>query len=70
MSVSKLTNIGTDNGLSPGRHQATIWTNPGILSIERLGTNLSEIVIKIHTFSFKKMHLKKSSGNGGHFVSA
>ena len=25
--VSKLTIIGSDNGLSPGRHQAIIWTN-------------------------------------------
>ena len=59
--VSKLTIIGSDNGLSPGRHQAIIRTNAGILLIGRLGTNLSEISIEIHTFSFKKMHLKMSS---------
>ena len=29
--VSKLTIIGSDNGLSPGRRQAIIWTNAGIL---------------------------------------
>ena len=29
--VGKLTIIGSDNGLSPGRHQAIIWTNVGIL---------------------------------------
>ena len=40
--VGKLTNIGSDNGLSPGRHQAIIWTNAGILLIRLLGTNLSE----------------------------
>ena len=62
------TNIGSDNGLSPGRRQAIIWTNARLLLIEPLGTNFSEILIKIHTFSFKKMHLKMS-GNGGHFVS-
>ena len=28
--VSKLTIIGSDNGLSPGRRQAIIWTNAGI----------------------------------------
>ena len=39
-----------------------ISTNAGILLIGPLGTNLSEIVIEIHTFSFKKMHLKMSSG--------
>ena len=27
--VSKLTIIGSDNGLSPGRRQAIIWTNAG-----------------------------------------
>ena len=31
--VSKLTIVGSDNGLSPGRRQAIIWTNDGILSI-------------------------------------
>ena len=34
----------------------------GILLIEPLGTNFSEISIEIHTFSFKEMHLKMSSG--------
>ena len=60
--VSKLTIIGSDNGLSPGLRQAIIWTNVGILSIESLGTNISEILIKSRAFSFKKMHLKMSSG--------
>ena len=59
--VSKLTSIGSDNGLSPGRRQAIIWTNGGILLIEPLGTNFSEILIAIHTFPFKKIHLKMSS---------
>ena len=27
------TNIGSDNGLSPGRRQAINWTNAGILLI-------------------------------------
>ena len=40
--VSKLTITGSDNGLSPGRRQAIIWTNVGILSIGHLGTNFSE----------------------------
>ena len=61
MCVVKLTIIGSDNGLSPGRCQATIWSNAGILLIGRLGTNFSEILIGIQTFSFKKMHLKMSS---------
>ena len=68
--VSKLTIIGSDNGLSPERRQAIIWTNAGLLLIEPLGTNFSEILIEILTFSFKKMRLKVSSVIGGHFVSA
>ena len=60
--ISKLTIIGSDNGLSPGRRQAIIWTNAGILLIRTLGTNFSEILSEIHAFSFKKMHFKWSSG--------
>ena len=59
--VGKLTTIGSDNGLSPGRHQAIIWTNAGILLIGPLETNFSEILIGIQTLSFKKMHMKMSS---------
>ena len=59
--VSKLTIIGPNNGLSPGRRQAIIWTNGGILLIGPLGTNFIEILIGIQTFSFKKMHLKMSA---------
>ena len=60
--VNKLTIIGSGNGLLPGRRQAIIWTNAGILLIGPLGTNFSEILIEIYTFSFKKMYLKMSSG--------
>ena len=60
--ISKLNFIGSDSGLPPGRHQAIIWSNAGILLIRTLGTNVSEISIKIHIFSFKKMHFKMSSG--------
>ena len=56
ISISKL------NGLSPGHRQAIIWTIAGILLIGPLGTNSSEILIEMHTFSFKKMHLNMSSG--------
>ena len=59
--VGKLTITGPDNGLSPGRRQAIIWNNAGILSIGLLGTNFSEILIEIQIFSFKKMRLKVSS---------
>ena len=58
---SKVTIIGSDNGLSPGRHQAIIRTNAGILLIRPLGTNFNEILIETLTFSFIKMRLKVSS---------
>ena len=58
--INKLTIIVSDNGLSPGQRQAIIWTNAGILLIGSLGTNVSEILSEIQTFSFKKMHLKTS----------
>ena len=60
--VGKLSIIGSDNGLSHSRRQAIIWTNAGILLIGTMGKNFSEIAIQIYTFSFKKMHLKMSSG--------
>ena len=41
--VSNLTVTGSDIGLSPGRRQAIIWTNAGLLLIGSLGTNFSEI---------------------------
>ena len=59
--VSKLTIIGSDNGLSPERRQANVWTNAGILLIETLGTNFSDILGEIHTFSLKEMNMKPSS---------
>ena len=59
--VSKLTIIVSDNGLAPGRRQAIIQTNAGIVLIGPWGTNFSEILSEFHTFSFKKIHLKLSS---------
>ena len=59
--VSDLTSIGSDNGLSPGRRQAIIRTNAGILLIRPLGTKFSEFFVEILIFPFKKMRLKVSS---------
>ena len=59
--MGDLTTIGSDNGLLHGRRQAIIWTIAGILLFRPLGTNFSEILSEIHTFSFKKIHLKTSS---------
>ena len=52
--ISNLTIIGSDNGLSPGWCQAIIRTKAGILLVGPIGTNISEILIKIHIFSFAK----------------
>ena len=60
--VVDLTIIASDNDLSPGRRQAIIWTSAGILLIGPLGTNFCEMLIEIHTFSFKKIHFKMASG--------
>ena len=51
--VSELTIVGSDNGLSPGRCQAINWTIVRILSIGKLGTNFSEILLEIDTFFIK-----------------
>ena len=60
--VSKITIIGSNNGLPPGRRQAIIWTNAGILLSGPLGTKFSGILVEMHIFWFTKMHLKMSSG--------
>ena len=67
--VSEIIITGSDNGLSPGRRQAIIWTNAGILLIGPLGINFSEILIKINTFHSRKCIWKHRLRNGGHFVS-
>ena len=53
--VVDLTINGSDNGLSPGRRQAIIWTITGILLIgligtNFIGTNFNEVLIEINTF--------------------
>ena len=59
--IGNLVIISSDYGLWPGRRQAIIWTNAGILLIGPLGTNFSEILIERLTISFEKMRLKVSS---------
>ena len=46
--------------------QTIIWTNAWVLLTEPLRIQFNEILIDVHTLSFRKMH----SINGGHFVSA
>ena len=45
--ASKLTIIGSDNGLSPGQRQAIIWISGGILLIRPFETHLNEILTHI-----------------------
>ena len=59
--VGKQTIIGSDNGLSPSRCQAIIWTNAWILLIQTSGTNFGENLSEITTFSFRKTHVKMSA---------
>ena len=58
---SNLTIIGSDNGLSPDRRQAIIWTNAGILLIGPLGTNFSEILIENYNIFFQENAFEVSS---------
>ena len=62
-TISALLAICAGNSPVPGEaaSQAIIWTDAGLLLIGPLGTNFSEILIEILTFSFKKMRLKVSS---------
>ena len=64
--IGKLTIIGSDNGLSPERRQAIIWTNAGLLLLTwPLGTNSIEVSIE-----FKHLHSRKCISNDikiGHF---
>ena len=55
--VIKLTIIGSDNGLSPGRRQAIIWTNAGILLIRTLGKNSVKSYAKFIHFQWVKILL-------------
>ena len=60
------TNEQTDGrtlGCSPGWHRAIICTNARILLNGTLDSKFSEILVKIHILSFKKMHLKMLSAN-------
>ena len=59
--VGKLSIIGSDNGVVPGRRQAIVWINDGVFVIGLLGTNFGEIWIGIQTFSIKEVQLKMLS---------
>ena len=60
--------VGSDNGLAPIWCQAITWTNDDS-SIGPLGTQFSEIWIKVWRFSFNKIHLKMLSAEWQPFCS-
>ena len=53
--------IGSDNGLSPERHQAIIWISADTLLIGPQGTYFNEILLEIQIFSFKKIRFNMSA---------
>ena len=55
--VSKQTIFGSDSGLSPGRRQAIIQTNAGLLLICPYGIIFNEISIENHTFIFIQKYI-------------
>ena len=61
---------GSDNGLSPVRHQTLTWLNASMLSIRTSGTNFSEIWPKTRRFASKKMHRKCGEHHDVHFTLA
>ena len=62
--------IGPDNGLSPGRRQAIIWTNAELLSNGSLWNKVQWNFKQNSNFFIGDMHCKMSSANGSHLVSA
>ena len=65
------TNIGADNGLTPGRHITIIWTNGGCLfSNESPGPNFRVIWTEIATFFFTQISSKCRLQKHGHFIPA
>ena len=56
--ISKITTTDSNDGLSPGRRQAIIWTHAIVES--NLRNKLQWYLSEIHAFSCKKMPLKMS----------
>ena len=56
------------NDLLPDWRWVLIWSSVEIMIIGPLGTNSSQIWIKIWIYSVKKMHLEMLSASDGHFA--
>ena len=65
--VGKLTIIGSDNGMSPGRRQAIIRTNAGILLIRTLRTNFQWNLQRNSYIFIQENALKMSSAKWRQF---
>ena len=63
-----LVNVESGNDSLPDRHQAFTRTNVDAFSIERIGTDFSEILSILHKFSLKKNNSKFCLQIYGHFV--
>ena len=70
--IGKLTIIGSDNGLLPGRRQVIIWNNAGIwiLLIGTLETNLMKFYLEFKHFHWMKCIWNCCLQSGGHLVLA
>ena len=67
MKINEHHGIMLNSLRAPSHYLNQCWNIVNRILVE---TNFSEISIEILIFSFKKMPLKVSSANGGHFVSA
>ena len=61
--------VASDNGLSPVRRQAIIWTSTAISSIRPQWIYFSEICLKVNSFHSRKCTWKCRLLNSSHFVS-
>ena len=59
--VGDRVSIGSDNGLSPRRHQTKIWTDTDILLVRLQGIYFNEFYLEIQIFLSKKMHFNMST---------
>ena len=68
--VGKVTIVDSDNGLAPGRRQSIISTNGGVLMIQTLGTNISDIWSEIHSCHSRNAFVNVNCEIAAIFVSA
>ena len=60
--------IGSDNGLSPGRHQAIVWTNVGIYLIQGNTSAHGQWIIYMYLYIYIDREMKMSLKQHGHFA--